>query len=512
MAPAAGSPPPLSSGSRILSNVLHLAAGQATATAAALVWLYFVPRIIGPTGMGENAIAISVIGLLSTLLNPGVGVLLTRDIARRPERAGSLVGSGILIRLAGLVPAAAFIVLYNKLTNVGPQLALIIWLAGLGALVSAVSGVIQSAFNGLEQMQYLAYASALGNGLVRIAGIAVVLAGLGVLGMMQANAALCGLVLVLNLLWMRKHFVPNLLPNPAELRYVLAGSLTFWAGGLIFRTYLWIDTVILSAMAPISVVGWYNTPTQIFTALLMLPTLIGSAWFPRLARAFNEGTDSLRAAARPPLELMVMLSLPVAAGLAAVAPSLVWTLYGASFHGAVWPLIVLAFTVIPTFFNMLSYQALLASNRQAAWIRLLLVVTPVNIVSNVVLIGWFQAHFHNGAAGAALSLLMTEVIQSVCAICLLPGVINRPFLTRLGRGVLAAAMMAGLVLLTAHEVRGRLGLVIEITVGVVSFGGLALLLRLPGETEMTAARAVWARVGPRRSSVMSRMPRKSTSR
>jgi O-antigen/teichoic acid export membrane protein len=481
--------------SGILENVLHLAGGQAAATGAALIWLYFVPRTIGPGGMGMIAIASSVTALLGTLLNSGIGTLLTRDIARRPERSNALVGAGLIVRIVSVLPAAAFIVLYIRLLHVGPLQEALIWLAAAAMLISAASGIIQAAFLGLEQMRFLAYANAIGNALNRFAGIAVVMAGLGVIAIMQANLVLTGLVLLLNLLWMRGRFVPDLRPRPRELRYVMTRSATFWGGGVIFTAYLWIDTVILSTLAPVDVVGWYNTPTQIFAALLTAASVVGTAWFPRFARAFTEGTASLRAVARPALEMIVLLSLPVSAGLAAVAHPLILSLYGPAFDGAVPVLVVLAITMLPTFFNMVAYQVLLASDRQTAWIRVVIVAVVVNVVLNVVLIRWFQAHQGNGAFGAALSLLITEIFQSCCAFALVPRVFDSPFLRRIARGVAATAMMTGLVLLTAHYAPpNRLGLAAQVTVGLVSFAVLCLVLRLPSESEAAQLRAMWARV------------------
>jgi PST family polysaccharide transporter len=480
--------------SRVFSNVLHLAGGQATATAAALVWLYFVPRAIGPAGMGEIGIALSVTGLLGMLLNPGIATLLARDVSRHPERAGGLVGSGLLLRLLGVIPAAGFIVLSSRLLHAGQQQTLLIWLAGAMTLFTAGSSVIQAAFMGLEHMRYLAYANAIGNALARFAGVAVVLTGFGVVAIMKANAGLALLVLGLNLLWMRGLFRLRLRPSATELRELLAGSLPFWVGAVVFTTYLWIDTVILAALAPVEVVGWYSMPTQVFAAVLMVPAVIGTAWFPRFARAAGEGAGQLQAVARPALELVVLLSLPVSAGLACVAPALIWTLYGASFHGAVWVLMTLGITMVPTFFNMVCYQVLLAGNRQMAWMRVLLIATAVNVVLNLVLVSWFQARFHNGALGAALSLLVTEVFESGCALVMLSGVFDRPFLGRLARTVLATAVMAGLVVIAGAVLGGRLGLVVQVLVGLVSFTALALLLRLPGESEMARLRSLTSRL------------------
>jgi O-antigen/teichoic acid export membrane protein len=479
--------------------VVYLAGGQATTTIAALIWLYFVPRAIGPAGMGEVAVATSVTALLGAVVTMGSDTLLVRDIARVHERAGSLVGSAAVVRLAWLVPVVALVALYTHVLHVGTEQAVLLWLATAGMMLASISAALQAAFTGLEQMQYVALASVLGGLLTRCAGIGLVLAGFGVIAMLASSLVISGVVLLMNAVWARRRFTPRWRPDRAEIRYVVSGSLTFWVGGLIFNVYLWIDTVILSAMAPVAVLGWYGVPIQIFSTALMVPVLIGTACFPRLSRRHGDGPDRLRSAARPALETILLLSLPLSAGLATVARPLVTDLYGPRFNGAIGVLVVLAITLVPTYFNTVAYVVLAASDRQSVWFRVVVTATVLNVLLNVVLIGWFQSHLHNGALGAAVSLLATEVYQSGWGLALLPWVVHAAFVRRLARALAATALMAVLVGLA-----GGLGLVAQIAVGLVASVALGLLLRIPSDGEMAQLRALGSRL---RRSVRARRVR-----
>ena len=75
--------------------------------------------------------------------------------------------------------------------------------------------------------------------------------------------------------------------------------------------YTWIDTVMLSLMTRDEVVGWYSVPTKLLGALVFLPVIISTAWAPRLVRAFEDSEEALKQAAAPPIELVMVLSLPV---------------------------------------------------------------------------------------------------------------------------------------------------------------------------------------------------------
>src|SRR6202022_4696648 len=121
------------------------------------------------------------------------------------------------------------------------------------------------------------------------------------------------------------------------------------------------------------------------------------------ASAFVRGNDHLRAAARPALEIVLILSLPVATGAALTAGQLVPMLYGGGFAEAGTVLGILALAVPAIYFHVMAYQVLVAMNRQITWTKVLAGATVVNIALNLMLIPFFQGRVQNGAIGAALS-------------------------------------------------------------------------------------------------------------
>src|SRR5262249_61904673 len=92
--------------------------------------------------------------------------------------------------------------------------------------------------------------------------------------------------------------------------------------------YLWIDTVMLGLLVPPEVVGYYGVATKLFTTLMFVPFIVATAFLPRLAAAFEEGGQRLGAAARAPLELGAVLSLPGCVGAAVAAGDAIPMLYG----------------------------------------------------------------------------------------------------------------------------------------------------------------------------------------
>jgi O-antigen/teichoic acid export membrane protein len=473
---------------RLARNILMLGGGQLVAWFFGIAWTFVVPRRLGPAAIGEFVIAFSTAAILGIIVNQGAAPLLTREIARDHSKAPELVAGTILMRLAIAVPASLGMALYLHLVGFSGERALLIWLATAVIITAAVSGAFQAAFNGVERMEYLAYASLTGTALVSVVGITIVLLGGGIVAVVVLNLSLTLLVLVLNVYWSRRVFAVAWRQAARAVPYILRAGFVFWFGGLFFTAYLWTDSILLSLLVPAKVVGWYGVPTQLFVATLMVAGVLCTAWFPRLAAAHAEGADSLQRNARPAMQIAVVLSLPIATGVMLVATPLVAALYGVRFSGAAPVLMLLGACVVPTFFNMMAYQILRAEDRQVAWIKVVAIATVLNITANLILIPHFQAQ-GNGAVGAAISLLGTEIFELIAAMFLLPWLLGRRFLWRVGRAAAATALMAGVVLAVS-----RAGLIAEITAGLVAFGIFALLLRVPTAGELTLLRGFGARL------------------
>lgn len=469
---------------RLLRNVLLLAGGQAASWGFALLWLAFVPRKLGPAAIGELVIATSVTAILGTFVTQGAGTLLTKEIARDHDAAPRLVGATLVIRLGCVLPAFAVTTTYAWLLHFSSEQTVLVALATAGMLVASLSGAFQAAFSGIERMEFLAYANIVGNGLASVLGCVLVLSGGGVIALLALDLMLSSTVLLLNVMWSRKLFAIYAKGAITLIPQIIRGGLSYWIGGLFFVTYLWIDSVLLSVMAPSRVVGWYGAPTQLFTAILMVSGVLGTAWFPRLAAAFKEGSGRFQEMGKHAVEAVVVISLPVAAGLVLVAPHIVELLYGRAFTGATPVLTILAVTVVPTYFNMIAYQVLLAENRQVGWIKVVVFALVLNIVLNLALVPHFQA-MGNGAIGTALALLTSELFESACAIVMLRWLV-RPSLASRG---LRAAAATGVMAVGVHLV-APFGLFVEIASGVLVFAALAVLLRVASQTELAEFRGL----------------------
>jgi O-antigen/teichoic acid export membrane protein len=477
--------------SRLARNIAVLAGGQVFTWILSLLWTIVVPRTLGPRAVGQYVVAYSATSIVAAIAGLGISTLLVKEIARDRQQGSRMLGTAFGARIAAALPSAGLVAIFIQVAHFDRFQATLIWIGTASMLLGLLLEPIQSAFQGIERMEYIAFGRGLNTALVTALGIALVLAGFGVISLMLLSLIVAALCVLLNLWWIRPYFSLGVRWDPAGVRALAVSSLPYWLIGINFTVYMWIDSILLSVLTSARVVGWYSVPLRLLGALLFVPVILSTAWLPKLASASVGGGERLRAVARPALEIVLILSLPVAAGAALTAGQLVPMLYGPGFVDSVTILVILSIALPAIYLNVMAYQVLVAMNRQITWTKVLAGATAVNIALNLVLIPVFQSRAQNGAIGAALSLLVTEALQAVAAVKCTWGILDIGGLRRIGLAGLATMGMAGLV-----WVLRPLGLLVEVPVGALAFTGLALVFRLVALQQLKGAVAVGARWRP----------------
>ena len=457
----------------MLRNVGVLTGSQVVTWILAAIWTLFVPRRIGPEGMGLIVMAWAAAAIFQAFGSLGLRTMLVREIAADPQRAPQLIGSAMMIRAVSIIPCAAITGLYLRLGHFGPEHALVLYLATGVAVCTLFFEPLLAGFQALERMQYLAYTEVLNKGLLTACGIALVLMGFKAIALVALMLGAAIAVLVLNLFWSRRYFAIEWRIEPSRLRGLLRAALPYWSYGVFFNVYLWVASAMLAALTSTAAVGWYGGPAKLFGTLMFVPVILSMAWLPKLVSAYGEGPERLKLVAREPTEQIMILALPISVGAALSAGPLVGILYGAAFAPSVPVLVILALSVAPTYFNIVVNQILIACNRQATWTKALGVACIVNPILNLVLIQGCQQRFHNGAIGAALAFLLTELLLAAIGLIIIHPFLHQETAFRLARSAVATAGMAAVVYVLAPA-----GLLLQVVVGAVSFLVLALPLRV----------------------------------
>lgn len=185
------------------------------------VILFLLVGALDPAALGAyNTAALLVAQYLATFTEFGLGILLTREVARHPDAARRLFGVTLALRLLLIIAAAApvawlVIASYNLIGAVGlsePLTAdgqLAIWILLLTLVPSAYSGAVTALYNAAERMEVPAAVEVLTALLSFLARIAVLVLGWGVIGLAWAAVLVSSITAVIFFgLQVRTFFAP----------------------------------------------------------------------------------------------------------------------------------------------------------------------------------------------------------------------------------------------------------------------------------------------------------------
>ena len=482
---------------RVARNLGALAGGQLVTWTMTLMWTLIVPRALGPVGLGIVVSAQSVAGVLGIVLGLGTRQYLVRELVLQPDQGSKLIGTAVGLRLilAPLVGLGA--VLWVHFAHYSHEATVVLYLITSMTLFTLLAEPMQAGFQALERMKYLAYADVINKSAQSVIGIALVIAGFRAIGIAAGMALIAGCVAVLNVIWMRPFLSINLRTSRRRLVSMTRESFTFWAFGLFGFVYFWIDTIMLSLMTPAHVVGWYGSTIQILQTLMFLPTLVATAWLPRLVSAVSSGHRHVVDVARTPVEFVLITGVPVAAGIALVAGPLIDAVFGPKFANAAPVMMILAVCIPPLYLNIMLAQVLLAEKRQVVWTVVMAGAAIINPLLNLVLIPATQDRFHNGAIGAAICLVLTEVLMDGVG-CMLVG---RHLFTRGSLRRWALALVASAGMWAAAYAARPLGTPVSLLAGILMLVFLVVALRIPSAEEVALVRAGFARLRKRRAQI-----------
>jgi diguanylate cyclase (GGDEF)-like protein len=469
---------------RIYRNLGALGGGQAVTWLVTLGWTFIVPRILGPAGIGVIVTAISVAGIFSILLGLGTRNYLVREIVVAPDTAPRLVGTALVLRLLMVPLFCIATVAYTLVVHTPRDQTVVVYLASAAALVLLICEPYQAGFQAAERMEYLAYGDVINKTGQSLIGILLAVVGIRAVGITASWVVIALGVLVATHIWWSRLSHVTLRTTPGELGRMLRGSAAYWAFGVFFLVYLWIDTVMLSLMTNPQTVGYYGVPTRLFQTMMFLPVLISTAWLPRLVHAFEEDPRSLRAAAHQPVEVVLILGLPIGAATIIFAGPVLGILYGPPYHPAVGVMMLLGLCIPPMFLNILLNQVLIAAKRQSTWTWVMLGAMIINPLLNLALIPYTQTKYHNGALGAAASLVATEIL--IVALGL--GLVGQHIITGSGLRRVAASAVASTAMVLAGLGTRTFGDGVSITCGVAAFVVVGAVLGLVTPRKIRDAR------------------------
>ncbi len=359
---------------------------------------YVIARLVGPTITGKYFYAVSVTSVFVVLADIGLTPVVIRELASNEERGRAFLARALQLKAVLLPLAAIASLLYAWIVNVEPDVFAAVVIACFVLMADSVSLIFYGALRGKKDLRFEAVGMLVCQVVTAIASVIILRMGGGVVGLV------CALLLgsLWNLVWsvlqaIRRQVTP-LSARAISFKTLLLAALPFGLAGLFVKVYSYTDSLLIRQYFGHTEVGQYAVAYKLTYALQFLPLTFVAALYPAMSSDFAAGNqEGLRRALKNGLRLMMLVSVPLSAILSGLAGPIVQMFYGRAYAGAVAPLVVLPWVLIPIFLDF-PIGSLLNATRRSELKTIAMGMTMVlNVALNFVLVPRF------GPVGAAYS-------------------------------------------------------------------------------------------------------------
>jgi O-antigen/teichoic acid export membrane protein len=421
---------------RLATNFAALSVAEIACRGTSVAVTLALAHRLGDAGYGRIEFAFNLVYWLVLLVREGFDVIAAREIARHPRLIRPLVNHVLAIRgaVAALLLAALVAVGWTTLT--GATERWILTLYGLMLLTTALG--LDYVYRGLERMGLVAISlftrtAVYAVGVLLWVGDASRIVWVPVL--LVAGEA-CGIALVWACYARRFGFPRPSLRLGRFLRVFLRRGRSVYLIQVSQAVIGSVDLLVVGLMSHWGDVGRYSAPHRLVTAVLTFGLIFQQVVFPSLARSWRDRPEAGRRSMDALVRVLMIGLVPLAIGTTVLAGPLVAYLLPAEFERSgvllalgIWraPLLTIAF---------LYQTSLIALNREAAGVRLLL----TGAVGALPLVALLRLGF--GLPGASAASIATGVCLAAAGYWRLAREGRQPaWHHHLGRPLLAASAM-----------------------------------------------------------------------
>jgi O-antigen/teichoic acid export membrane protein len=429
-------------------------------------------RILAPELAGRYYFAVAFIGYFDILVRFGLGTLLTREVSKDREHGNRYLSTVTVLRgllwLLSLPLMTIAILIYAFFGQMTPDIVAAIALFALALVFGTLADGFSAVFYAYEKMEYPAAISTV-TSLTRVSlGVLVLLLGWGFVGL--AGVSIVANVFsaaALGMLMVRHCFRPHPEWEPQTGRWMMRTSFPLMINLLLATVFFRIDVLLLKPLKGDEVVGYYSAAIKYVDGLLIIPQYFTQAIFPLMSRFAATSRESLMRAYVLSLRLLLIVALPIAAGMPFIAEGLILVLGGAEYlpHSKIALQLIIWFLPF-SFVNSVTQYVLIAVDQQRFLTKAFLIGVTFNIVANLIFIPLFS---YQGAAVVTIFSELALLVPFYYAVRKHVGTL--PWVSLIWQPAVASAVMVGVMWL----LRGLSWLLLIPVGGVVYLAVLALV-------------------------------------
>lgn len=385
----------------IVRNTTYFMAAMTAQKILSFLYFTYVARIIGVENTGKYSFALSFTTIFAMVLDFGLVQVLIRESARRPEDSSRYLANILGLKLVGSVLIYGLVVLMINLLGYPELTKQMVYVSGLVMLIDSFVLSFYGVLRGRHNLKFESLGVVINQFIILILGVLVLWLNLGLVILVGVYlvGSLFNFIYSVAVLKIKFGFLPRVQFHWPTIKNLFWLALPFAVAGIFIRIYSYMDIILLSKLSSDAAVGWYSVAYKITFAFQFIGLAFLASIYPAFSYYFIHSRELLARTFIQSFRYLILISLPLSAGIIALADKLIVPIFGADYYNSIAPLKILMFSLVFVFLCIPTGAMLNACNRQTRNTIHLGITAFVNIILNLILIPRFD---YQGAAIAAL--------------------------------------------------------------------------------------------------------------
>ncbi len=398
-------------GTTIAKNATFYAAALTLQKALSFVYFTILARSLGVDLTGKYFFALSFAGIVMGIVDIGLTPALTREVAKDTSRAASFLFHTLSIKVCIAIIMASAGIAVSTLFHDPVQQGLLV----IAMVIAFLDSIALSIFATIRAHQNLLYESV---SAVLFQAIVISTGTVALFFHADVRIVICALLVgsTVNLgfgalMLYGKLKVPTVVQYEAKMFQRLAIlAAPFAIAAICIKANAYTDTVLVKLFLTDHAVGLYSVAYKVTFAFQFIPMAFVAALYPAFAYFWQHDRVRLAGAFTGAYKYLLMFSVPIVAGIAALADKIIPFVYTPAYLESVAPLIILMLSLPLLFINFPIGSLLNAVGRQNRQTTHLAIGVVVTIFFNLSLIPIL------GITGAALASTLSTVMVFILGI------------------------------------------------------------------------------------------------
>lgn len=420
---------------KIFKNFSFLTFGKLGGDFFTFILFVVLSRKFGSVGIGEYSFAVGLTGFFAVCSDFGLYSYTVKEISRHKNASENYFSKVFSLRIAQSVIVIILLLAILPFLGFSQEGKTIILIIGVYQVIYTFIDGISAVFIAHEFMHISAGIEASLKIATSFTAVSIALLGGGIVLALLALPIVAFIQLFAVRQVLRKRIGKTKLSFSIDsLKDTFRHAIPFGTSDFLNQLFNRIDIVLIGFLLGDSPAGIYNVGYRIVFFFSFVPRFASVAFFPIVSRLFHQSKSEFRKMYNKSLSMMIIIGLPVSAGLWLIAPKFIELVFGPNFAESATILRIFSWLFIALCFVQIMEVFLMSSDHQVKMAKGQWVVTWISVVLNVVLI------YFLGIIGAAIAVLTSSVILVFIFAVDLKSIIGVPHIwSRLLIGILGIA-------------------------------------------------------------------------